>query len=128
MEDSWETIKKLYEEKFNIPPRIVDLVAVEDILSQCVEGLSNKIIAFSYNDDITYVEKVLKEFIGFEGWKEDLDINPLKIFTTHPEYLEYCSHIATISPLVTQGAINRSYNLCRKYKDIRKEIEKYYDS
>jgi hypothetical protein len=128
MEKTWEIINKYYSVRFDIPPRVVDTIACEELLLLCVSGLSNKSIAYHLDMDVDYVEKAVSEFLLFEGWEYDLDINPFYVYNNHKEYQDFCETSLTITPLLDKTQLNKSYNLCQKFEKIRKEINKYYDN
>jgi hypothetical protein len=128
MEKTWETVRKYYTEKFDIPPRIVDAIACDELLLLCVSGLTNRSIAYHLDMDIEYVEKVVQEFLKFRGWDYDLDINPFHVYNNHKEYEDFCETSRIITPLLNKTEMNKSYNLCRKFEKLRKEINEYYDN
>lgn len=125
---TWEDIQKLYEEKFNIPPRIIDLVACDDILLLCVSGLSNDTIARETGMELEYITSVIKTFLEFDGWEHDLDINPFYRYNRCKQYDDYVFEIGTISSLVTSKEKETSYCLCKRFDNLRKEVNYYYDS
>jgi len=126
--DAWEEIQKLYEEKFHIPPRIIDLVACDDVLLLSVSGLSNETIARETGLDLAYITTVIKTFLEFDGWIQDLDINPFYRYNKNKEHAEYVHDLQMISPLVKAKDVETSYCLCKRFDNLRKEVNYYYDS
>jgi len=124
----WEDVQKIYLEKFNIPPKILDLIACDEVMLLCVSGLSNQVISQHVEQDEEYIKSILKEFLGFEGWQFDLDINPFFQYTKYKQYDSFISNFAVLSPATEEFIAQKSFNLCRKFEKIRKEIEPYYAS
>lgn len=124
--DTWDLIKKVYKIKFGIPARVVDLMAGEPIIRLCVEGRSNKYISKKLRLPQRYIRSVLMDCIRFVGWKQDLDISPIMVYdSVDGDWYYYKTTIKTVSSLTTPKEITLSYNLCRRYKTIRKEIVTY---
>ena len=90
-------------------------------------GLSNARIAKKNLLDIYFVSKVLSEEVDFEGWNYDLDFSPLAIYNRSNEnFLAYEQEILTISPFNFESKIKLSFDICKRYNYIKKEIDKYY--
>jgi hypothetical protein len=124
---NWEYVKNFYVQHLHFPPRVVDYIAVDQILKYCVEGISVKSIAGYTESDEEYIAQVLVEFLEFLGWSEDLDVNPLAIYERlNGDYKEFRTEIELLTPLMPSVKINKSYGLVRKYLRIRKEVDKYY--
>jgi hypothetical protein len=123
----WKEITDYYEKNYNIPPRILDMIAVDPILKLCVEGLSNLHIVERLDFDMKYIMEEINKNLIFSGWDNDLDFNPIFIFKSHQEYEDYVKQVNTISNITPIDIINKSYNLCRKYKKIIREIDEYYN-
>lgn len=80
MNTVWSNLKEFYKTSFGFPEGLVELVSVMDILLLCVSGSSNKSIADFFGYDEFYVKRVLLEWLNFEGWRDDLILNPYKIY------------------------------------------------
>jgi ribosomal silencing factor RsfS len=122
----WEVIQKVYEEKFGTPPKILDYIATQQILKLCCTGLSNKKIAEYLEIDIEDVENTLFEFLNFEGWENDLDINPLHIFEKVKNLDNFIIFMVK-SSMISEKIANNFYEVCKKYKLIEEEVDNYYD-
>lgn len=121
--NEWKLLQAFYKNHFGISPDLLDKIAVEPLLEDCASGRSNQFIANKYDTDLEYVSEVLDEFLDFEGWENDLDVNPLMIYgSLDADFSYYKSVIKTVSCLVNQSDILLSYGICRKYTKIRKEI------
>ena len=83
--EDYDAVKKFYIEKFNLDPELVDLNSNYSILLMCASGAGNSSIAKFLNIPEGSVELVLNEVFGFVGWKEDLEINPYKIYKQAPQ-------------------------------------------
>lgn len=125
---AWDMICALYWEEFSIPPRIIDLVAVKPILMKCVSGYGNKRIALSTDDDTQYIANTLEEFLGFGGWSKDLDFNPLALYNRAEKNFDgYANEVRMVSTVTDDEVLELSFELCRRYYGIDKEIRKFYD-
>lgn len=109
-----------------MPPYVVDLLGVQDIIGTCADGLSNQTISVKFELPIEYVDSVIQEYLRFPGWELDLDISPFMVYTSlGGSYDYYKSTIKTVSSLTSKDQINRSFRVCRMYDNIRKEVYKY---
>ncbi len=126
MTKTWEMIQTMYKKLHGIPPRVVDYMAVEPIVKLCADGRSNSFISRKLNLDISYVSFTLKEFLRFPGWEEDLDISPLSVYNlSYRDFIVYKTNMRSLSSTIDKNTINKSFNICRSYHTIRKEIEEY---
>ena len=121
----WEEILKIYKEKFNIEPEVVDMVACSEILRQSCEGLSNETIKILTEYEPDYIRDILKLYFHFEGFESDLDFSPIGTY----------DHVDgdTYEFLLKVNLLNKSkistenlYEICKRYSQIRKEIENKY--
>jgi hypothetical protein len=123
MNERWEIIKKIHSEKTGTPPHVVDYIAVFDILSKSVRGLSNITIAKLLKFDVGYVEEVLKTFLGYPGWCRNLEVSPLYCyelgFTSYTKFEILMKKDKTLS----DEEIKLAYLTCMKYEIIKQEIE-----
>jgi hypothetical protein len=126
--NNWEEVQQIYKEKFNIPPRILDYVACEEILSLCCKGLTNEDIAFWVNTDTEYVSFVIKEFLGFDGFEHNLDLSPLVIYNNcNGNRNCFVGNIKLITSLLSKKEIYDAYYICKKFLEIENQIKIYYD-
>ena len=113
-ENLWEFIQSLYKRYFNIPPSVVDLMAIEGIIKLVANGYSNKHVAKDLELEIEYIEEVIKEYLKFPGWIEDLDIIPYQIYSSlGGDYHEYNSMMRIVSDF-NKDKINLTFNICRE--------------
>ncbi len=127
MDNLWSLLKHYYSVKFNIPTRVVDFIAIQDITKKSISGYSNSRIAYSVGETIIYIKEVLEEFLDFGGWTLDLDVNPLAIYNrSNDNFINFRQEILMLTSLMSDIDINVSFSLCRKYKKIESEINKYY--
>lgn len=101
-------------------------MAVDMILRDSVSGISNKKIAYKLNLDENYIKETLKEFLGFEGWEQDLDLNPWYVYRRTNGEESYGFEIKTLTSATECGIIELMYNICERYERIRKEVDKIY--
>lgn len=122
----WEVIKKSYKDNFNIPELVIEYYANIEIIRKCIYGYSNSRIAFSLNENITYITDVLNSLLLFPGWEKDLDFNPIAVYNKcNDDYNAYYMSVIMISSISTDSIIRLSFNLCRKFKEIERMIDKY---
>ena len=126
--DVWKEFCEYVNTTLEIPKEILNLLAVNDILFACVVGLSNKTIANRFNLDIEYIKYTLKEFLDFEGWEYDLDLNAFNIYKrSNRDLNSFSLFVDTLSSLVTKETKEILFGLCEKYEELFKKVEKYYD-
>lgn len=89
-EISWEAVKEFYQKEFGIDGWVVEVYANMDILSLCVSGASNKTIEEFLEIPQHEIVNVLRDAFEFDGWEEDLPMNPYKMF---------CGYAGTISSI-----------------------------
>lgn len=127
-ENTWDLIKKIYEDNFGIKGNIVDYVAVNDILLQCVSGMSNEKICFTLDVEPVYLTKVLFNFLGFMGWARDLDISPWHIYNRSAgSKLVFEKKIGDLTNLLNDDIIELAFRVCAIYASIRKDMESFYE-
>ena len=128
METLWDYIKDIYSRKFNIPPLITDFIAVERIVYKSASGYSNRRISFAINESMEYIRQVLEDFIGFSGWDNDLDFNPLALYNRNKDnYDEYMREVSMISSITSDFYTSLTYKVCERYTKMKERIKEYYD-
>lgn len=130
VDKDWGKILDYIESTIHVPRQIIELIAVKDILALCASGVSNIKISTFLETDEEYVSSVLSEFLGFNGWKEDLDFNPYSIYTNLVSngYLgidNFEREIKTISPFYSSDRSTNEvmYNVCKDLYEIEREVE-----
>lgn len=127
METLWDLLKHHYEINFNIPGYIIDYIAIKDIIRDCVVGYSNSTIARRNKQKVSYVLEVLTGYLWFTGWLDDLDFSPMALYEkSNGIKLAYEQEINMVSSF-SQVIVDMSFEICRRYEQIEKELEKYYD-
>ncbi len=76
----WEEIKTFYKEKFNIEPRLVDVMSDFNIIRLCASGSSNKQIANMFEMDEKDISYLLNKYFEFEGWLHNVPFSPSRIY------------------------------------------------
>ena len=126
--NAWDLIKKIYKKNFDISGSLVDYVAINDILLQCVSGLANEKISFSTDLDLEYVEATLYSYLGFSGWDCDLDLSPWYVYqSVSGNKFAFEKKINDLTKLLKDDIIDLAYRVCSIYESIQKEIEKFYE-
>jgi hypothetical protein len=130
METLWDVIKEFYKQHYNIPPEIIDYIAVNPILMKCASGYGNKRIGCAIDEPIDYIKEIIEKYYGFTGWTIDLDVNPLALYNrtvkNYGDFVYFEQEIKMVSVFMTDTNIKLAWNICRKYYLIKKEVEKYY--
>lgn len=117
----YDVVKQFYIDKFNLDPDLVDLTSNYSILLMCASGAGNKSIAKFLDIPEGSVELVLNEVFGFTGWKEDLDINPYKIYKEFHGDRDKWNDV-----LWSQGrtiVLDSVFNVCETMERIDKRME-----
>jgi len=126
MDNMWEFIQYLYKKYYNIPPRVVDYMAIYDIIEMCARGLSVRSISKRTKLPQKYIKPTIQEFLDFDGWKEDLDLDMYQRYKSlDGDYGMFVSTIRTTSAVSSGKEINTAYRICGKVEIIRKEIKKW---
>jgi hypothetical protein len=124
--EHWAEIRGLLSESSNTPELVIDYMAVINILQMCVRGLANLKIARFNGMDEEMVRRTIFQFLGFNGWKFDLDLDPWRMFVvTNGNFESYKLQILSLTNLLNCDIIQLSYKLCKKYEQIREEIKQY---
>lgn len=124
----WKLFTEYVSNEFGISEELLNYIAVEEILSCCVTGLSNNTIANICNCDIKYIKEVLNDFFEFDGWKEDLDINTYYLYESSGKIIDsYRMLIKTLSSASDDIDIDKSFYICKKYEEILEKVNKYYE-
>jgi hypothetical protein len=127
MNSSWQTVIDFYKIAFGIPEKVVNFLAVYEILESCCTGMSNDTIAKYLSEDSDYVKGVLIEFLNFRGWDKDLDISPLFVYNKVSGMKElYWASVMAIPDLIPRSYVEKSYSICNKFLKIERMINKYY--
>lgn len=129
----WEAVKDFYKEKFGIDGWVVEMYANMDILCLCVSGASTYNIVQFLDIPTDEVIRVLVDVFGFEGWKADLPINPLRIFNQYggvkssvEHFVEFTSEIAVeLGKYSGMESVEpeRLFYMCETYNDIERKIQ-----
>jgi len=123
MRNVWEEIKRLISDTTGISVGMVDLLAVKEILFQCVSGLSVSHIANYVDQDEKYVREVLEDFLGFGGWTFDLDFSPISCYNRSNNMEEFMESVKSFSPLTTKFVAIMAYEQCERYKELERKLE-----
>jgi hypothetical protein len=126
METLWDFIKYLYKKHFNIPGDVIEYYSLEPILKRSITGYSNTRLAYSYNITSQDIKNILNKYMGFDGWNNDLDVNPLAIYNRYcGNYLLFTQEIKMVSTLMDDFSIDLSFVLCKRFVAIQRMIEAY---
>jgi len=107
MNKQWTQFKEEFYKKFpDEDIKILDYIAICDIIRLIVSGVSNEEIAELLHDRVDYIESVAQEFLGFLGYEESLEFSPLQQYKRS----------------------NRTMfkEMCEKYLEIERKVDLYY--
>lgn len=123
----WDYLKTLLEDKLGIPGNVLDYIAVKDILQLCASGSSNQNISRFTNVDLDYVTSTIREFLLFDGWIDDCDLNPYMTYQScQGVYSDFEREILLLYPFYTKNAIMQMYSAANLYKLIEDKMEEYW--
>ena len=124
----WELTQFIYKTRYGIPYKVLNYIAVFQILNLCAMGYSTKRISLRLGLNLTYITSILQEYLFFEGWNIDLDFSPLAIYKRcNGNYSCFYYNIIGFYTCFDASAIGFSYRICTVVDIIRKEIDKYYE-
>lgn len=130
LSNGWIEFKEIFHERFGVEPILADYIACWDILILTAGGRANKTISnFILEDDLSYIKKVQEEFLDFDGYKYDLDINTLMIYNrVDGDKDRYLKELEEITPLLFENKelVETSYEVCKKFKEIERKVNEFY--
>jgi hypothetical protein len=116
----------MYKERWGIDELIVELMAVEGILEKCASGLSNRTINeyYDYSNSDPYILDAINEHFCFDGWGQDLDINPLMVYNRcNQSFHKFEAEVTVLSHMLSSDELRTAYRICVWLENIKKEIE-----
>lgn len=127
MDNTWELLKQFYKTNLGIEGKVVEYLAVVDILKLCAEGHSNLKIALMSDFEEEYVKCVIQEYFKFDGWSTDFDFNTRALYE-RCKYNKYTfiSLARERDKTTSESSFGWVYRINQKLDDIEKEIEKGY--
>ena len=128
-EDSiWEFTKDFYEKELGVPKEVVEYLAVIDVISLVASGHSNHTISNTLEKmNELYIESICRKFLGFEGWKQDLDVNTYFVYkNTGRNFDAFYAQVDNLTPLFTDAIITKAFEICGRFEYMKKEIKKHY--
>jgi hypothetical protein len=124
---AWKAIVEFYRTTFGIQKRYVDIMPDIDIIKLAASGLSNTSIQTETGIDVDQIKNILITRCGFDGWMNDLCINPLFVYkTSKGDKRVFCSQVDVLStrgPFVS-FAVDMMFKLCRTYTTMDKLLER----
>lgn len=124
--DSWDIVKKFYNQTFGIPEKVVDLMALEPYVALLAHGYSNKKISLMLDESEEMIKDMFLDLLKFEGFKQDLDFDPVKIYMRHRfNRYAYVQEVKGISPATSSDIAIISYQVNDILREIEEKIQKY---
>jgi len=107
----------------------MEAIATLPIAKYMAEGLSVGHTASRLDMDVAYIKQVCRDALGFEGWEQALDIDPLMLYTrVRGSKLGFTQQVILTSPLMKPRQISRAFKVCERYFELKKEVQNYYDT
>lgn len=126
--NSWRFLQAYLDYFQEVPPFVLDFLAIEEIIKYCISGISNKTIALSLDISEELIKDILEKFLEFSGWEEDLDISPMFFYnSSYGIYLLYRNKIEEVSPVTTEEIILQSYRVCHTYQNLLQKMRIKYE-
>jgi len=130
----WDSLLTFYKEKLNVPEYIVFLLSDYNILTMCCTGFSNELISEFLDVDESSVKGVLVEHFDFNGWKLNLDKNPLLVYNNTITEIEDNFSTEFMDKFYSNLKENNfsgdeleiAYNICNILARIERNINEYY--
>jgi len=126
--DTWILLKRVLRQVHHLDSdKVLDYIAVYDILKECCSGKSNSYISQKLEIDEEYIESCIKEFFGFCGFRLDLDFDCRVLYNRYRynKYI-YLDRATALDPVTDYDMIKKSFQINERLDQIEKEIEKYY--
>ena len=121
--------KSKYLGIFDNNDKLLDYISTIDILRDCAVGYSNYRISKRKHIDTKFIESVLLDAYSISGWNRDLDFSPLALYNiSGGNRLMYEHEIIMITGKYDERQVNLTYRICKKYLEIKKEVDDYYDT
>lgn len=128
-EERWNLIRDFYVSNFGVSPELVDLMASNDILLMCVSGSSNTSISKVLNIDEKSIKEIISLVLDFDGWTQDLDLNPYSIFNNialmgRILFRDFKIEIMSVAPHTKISEMEIMYRVCRVYDKISTKLDR----
>lgn len=125
----WEIVKDFYVTTFSVPEELVDLVASSDVLLMCVSGACNESISNTLSIDVDIVGEILSTVLDFDGWDEDLNLNPYFVYNSMKSSTgfgvdSFIHDVSITNKEYTTSQIETMYRVCSIFSQIEGRIEK----
>lgn len=129
--NDYEILKDFYRKELNIPAELVDILSVNDVLIMCVSGASNESISDTIDMDLNVIKEILETVLNFSGWKNDLPVNPYKIFTslrinkdfTFQDFLVLTRRADPDRASYSDEDVKKMFEMCSVYTDIENRLD-----
>jgi len=126
-ENAFDEIKRIYLDNLHFSEDLVDYLSNEEILIMCVSGRANSFIAKKFNMEEIEVEKIIEEYLGFTGWRYDIDFNPYDIYlSSNKTFDDYIFNCYLFSSNYSQQLILATYFICRVFDELRERMDNEY--
>lgn len=126
-ENAFEEIKNIYLNNLHFSEDLIDYLSNEEILMTCIDGRSVSYIAKRFFIAEVEVENIIKEYLGFSGWKYDLDFSPHSIYNASIKSLDdYIFNCYLISPNSSQQLVLTTYFICRVFDELKERMDNEY--
>jgi len=121
----WDSFTEFLDKEFKMDSFLAYKISSLSILNLTAKGYSNARVSSKLLVSVKDVESTLINLLHFTGWEHDLDFSPLAIFNRCKTFSDYQREVYVISA-VSEKIIVLSYNVVYLYKQIVKDVDKYY--
>lgn len=128
----WDLFADTLADKLRMPRRVLDYIAVKDILILCASGICDSEIAKFLDTDEPYVREAIGSYLKTSGWQFNLDLNPYMIFKTlvlhgYSSLEDFCKELQVLSPTTTLSESIKMYNIVVSVTNIENEMEIFWE-
>lgn len=126
-EEVFNEIRDIYINNLKFSTELVDYLSNEEILLHSVQGRSNSYIASKYLMLEEDVQKIVSDYLGFNGWKYDLDVNCYDFYLVSKKgFDDYVFNCYLVSPNFSQQLVLATYFICRIFDELKERMDNEY--
>jgi len=126
-DNAFEEIKNIYLNNLNFSEELVDYLSNEDIIMTFVEGRYVSYIANKFCMEESDIENIIESYLGFTGWKYDLDFNPYDLYIASSKLFDdYIFNCYLVSPNFSQQLVLATYFICRVFDELKERMDNEY--
>ena len=121
----WRDLRKYHANKTSSTEKVIDYIAVFEILRLCATGISNADIADMLSIEEYYVKETILEFLDFPGFRSNLAYSPYRFYKVARSFLVFQENLLGTYPDSDKKLARILWDLCDTVYIIEKEINSY---